>query len=124
MEKILSLFDTYPLEYKLGEFFVPFTAGVLILLLVITTFNALKKIKTLKPKFPKKEKVRIDPSNTKETAYTLTYLIRRYDTPYNKQLLKRLEKFKYRKEVESFDRETLELISKFMEYMRRNYGGI
>ena len=124
MEKILLLFDTYSLEYKIWDFLIPFFFSILFIFLAVITFNLSKKIKLIKPKFPKKEKIRIDPSKSKETAYTLTFLIHRYDTPYNKQLLERLERFKYRKEVESFDKETLELISKFMEYMRRNYGGV
>ncbi len=124
MEKILSLFDTYPLEYKIGEFFAPFIILFSIIFLLAVSLKIIKKVKIIKPKFPKKEKIRIDPSKPKETAYTLTFLIHSYDTPYNKQLLKRLERFKYRKKVESFDKETLELISKFMEYMRRNYGGV
>ncbi len=124
MERILNLFDTYPLEYKIGEFFVPFVILFSIVFLLTVSFKILKKVKIIKPEFTKKEKIRIDPSNPKETAYRLTFLIHRYDTPYNKQLLKRLERFKYRKKVESLDKETLELISKFMEYMRRNYGGV
>ncbi|MDQ7056720.1 MAG: hypothetical protein Q9M89_09835 [Persephonella sp.] len=64
------------------------------------------------------EKIKIDFRNPKKTAYTITYLIHRYETPYNTELLERLEKHKYRKEVSNFDKETEELIKKFVEYVK------
>lgn len=73
--------------------------------------------------FPEKrrERISINTEDPKKTAYKITFLIHKYDTPYNDQLLKRLERFKYRKKVDKLDRETLELIEKFIEHIKE-YG--
>jgi hypothetical protein len=115
--KIMDLFEVYPLQvnYVLVFlfFFIPF--------LFITGFYIL--LKTLK-RFPlpikkeKKKEIKINLKNPKETAYTITFLIYKTKTPYNTELLKRLEEYKYKKQVNQLDRETVELIKKFLEYIK------
>lgn len=45
-------------------------------------------------------------------------MIYNYDTPYNQELLKRLEQYKYRKDVKPLDKETVKLIEQFLEYVK------
>ncbi|WP_457621933.1 hypothetical protein [Persephonella sp.] len=79
----------------------------------LPVFNVLQK--------EKEEKISLDLKDPKKTAYKVTFLIYKYDTPYNDQLLHRLERFKYRKKVEKLDNETVELIKKFIEHIKE-YG--
>ncbi|WP_096999452.1 hypothetical protein [Persephonella hydrogeniphila] len=124
MEKILSLFETYPLEYDFSQiililFLTAFFLSVIYFFIKVPLY--LKPLKNIK----KTEKpFQLNLSNSKETAYRVTFLIHKYSTPYNEELLKRLEKFKYKKDVDELDKDTIDLISKFMEYVRKNNGGI
>jgi len=124
MEKVIDLFELYPLEYD-------FTGIFLLLSILSTIFILIGIAVKFKLGFDftillkeKKKPVRINLKNPKETAYNITFLIHQFSTPYNSKLLKKLERYKYRKEVENLDSETKELIMQFIEYVRRNYGGI
>ncbi|NPA53500.1 MAG: hypothetical protein GXO21_02405 [Aquificae bacterium] len=66
----------------------------------------------------KETQVKINLKNPKETAYTITFLIHKVETPYNEQLLKKLEEYKYKKTVNQLDKETVDLIRKFLEYIK------
>ena len=113
----MDLFEVYPLQvdYVLVFlfFFIPF-------LFIIGFYIFLKTLKTFP--FPikkdKKEEIKINLKNPKETAYTITFLIYKTKTPYNTELLKRLEEYKYKKQVNQLDSETVELIKKFLEYIK------
>ncbi len=122
MNDVIQLFETYPLEIDVLKYLVYF-----LLAIFLTVFSVLlfKKSFLLQIKFSlwrKQETFRFDMKNPKKTAYTLTFLTYRYDTPFNEELLKKLEKYKYRKEVSHFDRDTQELIKKFIEYIRQKDG--
>jgi len=60
MENILQMFDTYPLEYKVWDFFAPFVFLISFIFLAVVAYNLSRKIKLKKPVIQKKEKVRID----------------------------------------------------------------
>jgi len=124
MEKILGLFETYPPEYDLGQVFFVLSAAVLSLFITYLFIKSLPYLKPIKIAKKAEERFQLDLSNPKETAYRITFLIHKYSTPYNKELLERLERFKYRKNVEDLDKDTLDLISKFMEYVRKNNGRV
>ncbi len=118
----LNVFEIYSLHIEFIQ-----TIVFIVLFLVITgfLFFILKNIPTLNfPKINKKDQrteIKIHPHDPKKTAYEITFLIHKIETPYNEELLNRLEKFKYRREVENFDPETIELIKRFIEYVKE-YG--
>ncbi len=118
MEKnITQLFETYPLEVDiLGYLFFLWT----VIFMLLFSYVLMRRFSLKLPAIKRNEKVKIDFSNPKKTAYTVTYLIHKYESPYNRQLLKKLEKYKYRREVSNFDRETKELIKKFIKHINLN----
>ncbi len=121
---LLGIFDTYQLEYNGGGIFLFFTAVVSIAVVVFVLFQIKPDIRKILPVRRIREKITLDLNNSKKTAYQITFLIHRYETPYNKELLKKLEKYKYRKDVDSLDEDTVQLIGKFIEYVRSNYGRV
>ncbi|MBK3331607.1 hypothetical protein GWK41_00840 [Persephonella atlantica] len=113
-----QLFEAYPLEIDIISYLVYAIVFILVLLLFILSVKKFPYRNIKLYGTSKRKEIKIDLKNPKKTAYTITYLIHNYETPYNRELLKRLEKHKYRKKVSSFDRETVELIKKFVEYVK------
>ncbi len=115
MEKnIVQLFELYPLEYNFSVFLY---IGVFIVAFFVLGFVSYRLLSKIKLPSTKKQ-IGIDFNNPKETAYVITFMTYKYDTPYNQELIKRLEQYKYRKKVEPLDEETKELIKKFLEYVK------
>ncbi len=111
---ILQLFEPYSLEYDFSVFLYIGGVGILLFLVVFTSYKLFNKLRC----FPfSRKKIIIDFNNPKEAAYTITYMVHNYDTPYNQELLERLERYKYRKDVRPLDKETIKLIEKFLEYI-------
>ncbi len=117
-KKIIDIFHIYPIWidyfYILSFVLFPFVFFAFVYLFFKFPFKHLKI-----PSLKKKEKIEINFKNPKETAYRITFLIQRFETPYNKELLKRLEKYKYRKEVKDLDKKTVSLIKKFLIWIER-----
>ena len=112
---ILQLFEPYSLEYDFSIFLYIGIAITLLFLVFLIIYRLFNKLRC----FPySRKKIIIDFNNPKETAYTITYMIHDYNTPYNQELLKRLEQYKYRKDVKPLDKETVKLIEKFLEYVK------
>ncbi|WP_456382499.1 hypothetical protein [Persephonella sp.] len=125
MEKIITtLFEPYPLEYNLAGIILFVLGGVSLGVLVFLLPKIAFRTPSLTFNLKKREETKIDINNPKQTAYQITFLIHKFETPYNSKLLEKLERYKYRKEVESLDSETRELIRQFIEYVRRNYGRV
>ncbi|ACO03783.1 MAG TPA: hypothetical protein DEP48_06020 [Persephonella sp.] len=116
-----STFEIYPIVIDFYQIILIISGLVLLLIsfYLIIRFLKLPSFELVPRK--REEKISINLEDPKGTAYSVTFLIHRYDTPYNEQLLKRLERFKYRKKVDRLDRETVELIEKFIEYIKE-YG--
>lgn len=113
-KNIIQLFELYPLEYDFSIFLYVFVFVTAFFILGFASFKLFSKVKLPSTK----KKTDIDFNNPKKTAYIITFMTYKYDTPYNQELIKRLEKHKYRKQVEPLDEETKELIKKFLEYVK------
>ncbi|WP_297455960.1 hypothetical protein [Persephonella sp.] len=111
---ILQLFEPYSLEYDFSVFLYIGGVGILLFLMIFIGYKLFNKLKYFSYS---RKKLIIDFNKPKETAYTITYMIHNYDTPYNQELLERLEQYKYRKDVKPLDEETVKLIEKFLEYV-------
>ncbi len=107
---IYGLYIDYSVFFKLFAF---------LFFLSVVSYTAFSLLKRIKPE--KKEEIILDLKKTKETAYKITFLLYKYKTPYNRQLLKSLEKYKYRKKVEDFDNETKKIIIDFLRYIKVGY---
>ncbi len=110
----IRVFEVYPIWIEYSIFLTP--VSTFIFLAIVFVFFMYK------PFFKKQRKnsFRFDFSDAKKTAYQITFLTYKYNTPYNKELLKKLEAFKYKKKVGNLDEETLTLIKKFLEYVKKN----
>ncbi len=112
-----DVFDIYSvqLNYEILFLYIFFILFIPLSVFILFKFFPFKLVKSLF----KREKIKINISDPKDTAYKLTFLIYKIDTPYNEELLKKLEKYKYKKKVVKFDKETLELIEKFLEKAKK-----
>ncbi|WP_457641733.1 hypothetical protein [Persephonella sp.] len=119
-KEFFSVFDIYTIVIDYLQIFLFLFVSVTLLLTIYTTHRFLKLPISIKIRRKKEDHIKIDLKNSKETAYTITFLIHRYDTPYNTKLLKNLEKFKYKKHVENLDEETVQLINNFLEHIREH----
>jgi len=115
--EIFHIFEIYSIQVDYISLVSFLLIPIFFILAFFIFFKFLKKIDIFHLK-KKETQVKINLKNPKETAYTITFLIHKVETPYNEQLLKKLEEYKYKKTVNQLDKETVDLIRKFLEYIK------
>jgi uncharacterized membrane protein YhiD involved in acid resistance len=102
--------------------FIVFIAIILIFLIILGVF-LIKKLKKANPKKKLLEKLKnLDFNNSKKTAYEFTELARNFVNEENKtkykEIVKSLEKYKYKKEVPPLSQEDIQNLKKFIKEIR------
>jgi len=118
MDLLKQLKDIKPNETIIDYQFYVFI-GFVVLLIILLVFLIFKFLKKKKPN-PYLEKLKkIDFNNSKKTAYEFTeyakYFINEENKAFYEQIVKELEKYKYKPVVDDLDDEIIKKIKKYIE---------